>query len=125
MAICAPFARPLYVMLKPAGARCNLACTYCYYTEKTFLYGNEAGQQLSDELLEHFVREYIGSQTMQEILFTWHGGEPLLRPLSFYRKAVTLQQKYAHGRWVDNCIQTNGTLLNEEWCRFFKKTVGW
>lgn len=82
-------------MLKPIGARCNLACTYCYYTEKTFLYGDVAGQQLSDELLEHFVSEYIDSQTMREILFTWHGGEPLLRPLSFYRKAVDLQRKYA------------------------------
>lgn len=124
MATCTPFARPLYVMLKPIGARCNLACTYCYYTEKTFLYGDVAGQQLSDELLEHFVSEYIDSQTMREILFTWHGGEPLLRPLSFYRKAVDLQRKYARGRWIDNCIQTNGTLLNEEWCRFFKEN-GW
>ena len=99
-------------MLKPTGARCNLACTYCYYTEKTFLYGDEAGQQLSDELLEHFVSEYIGSQTMREILFTWHGGEHLLRPLSFYRQAVDLQRKYARGRWCDCCIQTHGQLLN-------------
>ena len=58
---------------------------------------------------------------MQEVLFTWHGGETLMRPISFYRKALALQQKYAKGRRVDNCIQTNGTLLNDEWCRFFKE----
>lgn len=112
-----PFSRPLYVMLKPCGAQCNLACDYCYYLEKGHLY--EGGrQQMSDELLEKFVKEYISSQTMREVLFTWHGGEPLLRPLSFYEKALRLQQKYGGGRPIDNCIQTNGTLLTEEWCRF-------
>lgn len=80
---------------------------------------------MSDELLEKFIKEYIQSQTTSQILFTWHGGEPLMRPLSFYRKALELQRKYAQGRIIDNCIQTNGTLLNEEWCRFFTRTAGW
>lgn len=124
MSIYAPFARPLYVMLKPVGAHCNLACTYCYYTEKEALYADTVPHLLSDELLDRFTREYIESQTQREVLFTWHGGEPLLRPLSFYRQAVALQQKYAHGRVVDNCIQTNGTLLTDDWCRFFKEQ-GW
>lgn len=117
----APFSRPLYVMLKPAGSLCNLACEYCYYLEKGKLYPDKPSRIMSDELLEHFIRQYIESQTQPEILFTWHGGETLMRPLSFYRKAVALQQRYARGRRIDNCIQTNGTLLTDEWCRFFKE----
>lgn len=113
-----PFARPLYVMVKPAGAHCNLACDYCYYLDKKKLYAKEPRQMMSDELLEHFIQEYIGAQTMDEVLFTWHGGEPLLRPLSFYKKAVALQRKYANGKTISNALQTNGTLLNEEWARF-------
>ena len=115
----APFAHPLYVMLKPAGALCNLACDYCYYLEKAKLYQESPRHVMSDELLEKFIEEYINSQTMQEVLFTWHGGETMMRPLSFYRKALDLQKKYAKGRQISNCLQTNGTLLTDEWCRFF------
>ena len=106
----APFARPLYVMTKPVGAVCNLACDYCYYLEKVNLYKNAASKYvMSDELLERFIKEYIQSQTMPQVLFTWHGGETLMRPLSFYKRAVELQKRYANGRTIDNCIQTNGT----------------
>lgn len=115
----APFARPLYIMTKPVGAICNLACDYCYYLEKSKLYQESPKHIMSDELLEKFIKEYIESQTMPQVLFTWHGGETLMRPLSFYQKAMELQRKYARGRTIDNCIQTNGTLLNDEWCRFF------
>jgi uncharacterized protein len=115
----APFARPLYIMTKPIGAICNLACDYCYYLEKSKLYQESPKHIMSDELLEKFIKEYIESQTMPQVLFTWHGGETLMRPLSFYQKAMELQRKYARGRTIDNCIQTNGTLLNDEWCRFF------
>lgn len=114
-----PFAKPLYVMLKPAGAHCNLACKYCYYLEKTKLYPTAQRHLMSDEMLEQFTREYIEAQTMSQVLFTWHGGEPLLRSIDFYRKALSLQQKYAGGRRIDNVIQTNGTLLTDEWCEFF------
>lgn len=114
-----PFAKPLYVMLKPAGAHCNLACKYCYYLEKTKLYPTAQRHLMSDEMLEQFTREYIEAQTMNQVLFTWHGGEPLLRSIDFYRKALSLQQKYAGGRRIDNVIQTNGTLLTDEWCEFF------
>ncbi|MGN0310919.1 MAG: anaerobic sulfatase-maturation protein [Bacteroides sp.] len=120
----APFARPLYVMAKPVGSVCNLACTYCYYLEKSHLYRQEepSGRfTMSDELLERFIREYIESQTMPQVLFTWHGGETLMRPLAFYKRVVELQQKYARGRTIDNAIQTNGTLLTDEWCRFFRE----
>lgn len=114
-----PFAKPLYVMLKPAGAHCNLACKYCYYLEKDKLYPTAQRHLMSDEMLEQFTREYIEAQTMNQVLFTWHGGEPLLRSIDFYRKALSLQQKYAGGRRIDNVIQTNGTLLTDEWCEFF------
>ena len=121
MNIAIPFGSPLYVMLKPVGSRCNLACRYCYYLEKGRLYPDKASQTLSEELLETFIRQYIEAQTMPQVLFTWHGGEPLLRPLSFYRKALALQQRYARGRQIDNCLQTNGTLLTDEWCEFLRE----
>lgn len=114
----APFGKPLYVMLKPVGAACNLRCRYCYFLEKKNLYGKEDGPLMTEGLLEAFTHEYIEAQTMPEVLFTWHGGEPLMRPLSFYRKALELQRKYAGGRKIDNVIQTNGTLLTDEWCEF-------
>lgn len=118
----APFAKPLYVMLKPIGAVCNLGCTYCYYLEKKELYPNKGNKTImSDDLLERFVSQYIEAQTMQPILFTWHGGEPLMRDISFYKKALELQRKYAKGKQISNTLQTNGTLLNDEWCEFFRE----
>ena len=78
----APFSHPMYVMTKAVGASCNMACKYCYYTEKKNLYRDDVHHVMSDELLELFTRQYIEAQTMNEILFTWHGGEPLLRPVS-------------------------------------------
>lgn len=121
MSTFAPFAKPLYVMLKPIGSCCNLNCDYCYYLEKANLYSQKKNHVMSEELLEKFIKEYIESQTMPQVMFTWHGGETLMRPLSFYKKAVELQKKYAGGRQIDNSIQTNGTLLNDDWCRFFKE----
>lgn len=108
-------------MTKPAGALCNLACKYCYYLEKSKLYTNNPRHVMSDELLERFTRDYIAMQTSPNVLFTWHGGETLMRPISFYKKALELQKKYAGGRNIDNSIQTNGTLITEEWARFFKE----
>lgn len=120
MAVGTPFARPAYVMAKPAGALCNLACKYCYYTEKSKLYPNNPRHVMSDELLERFTKEYIEMQTGPNVLFTWHGGETMMRPLSFYQRALELQRKYAGGRSVDNAFQTNGTLITPEWAKFFK-----
>ena len=117
----APFARPLYVMLKPVGSQCNLACRYCYYLEKHVLCQQPSDCVMSDTLLEEFVHQYIEAQTAPDILFTWHGGEPLLRPLSFYRRALELQRRYARGRHIDNCLQTNATLLTDEWCEFLSE----
>lgn len=117
----APFSLPVYVMTKPAGSLCNLACRYCYYTEKSKLYAGNPRHVMSDELLERFTREYIAMQPTAEVLFTWHGGETLMRPLAFYRKALELQRKYAAGRRIDNAIQTNGTLITDEWAEFFRE----
>jgi len=116
----APFARPLYVMLKPIGAACNLRCNYCYYLDKKELYPDDKRFVMSDEILERFIKDYLESQTMPQVLFTWHGGEALMRNISFYQKALELQRKYARGHQIDNSIQTNGTLLTDEWCKFFK-----
>ncbi len=117
-----PFSGPLYVMAKPAGALCNLACDYCYYLEKSDLYSdcNRDRHIMSDELLERYIKQYIQSQTSRDVMFTWHGGEALLRPISFYKKAIELQKIYGVGYNIDNSIQTNGILINDEWCKFFR-----
>ena len=123
----APFARPLYVMAKPAGSLCNLQCKYCYYTEKAQLYADVPKKErfnMSDRTLETFIRQYIEAQTQKQVLFIWHGGEPLMRPLGFYKRAMELQRRHAHGHIIDNCLQTNGTLLTDEWCDFFR-THNW
>lgn len=122
-----PFARPLYVMSKPAGSKCNLACKYCYYLEKEKLYHKSEVDSrfiMEDNTLERFIRMYLEAQTMPQVLFCWHGGEALMRPISFYRRVIELQQRYGRGMQIDNSIQTNGTLLTDEWCRFFHDN-GW
>ena len=121
MNVIAPFSHPMYVMAKAVGASCNLACKYCYYTEKAKLYQNDPRHIMSDELLERFTRQYIEAQTMNEILFTWHGGEPLMRPISFYEKAIRLQHQYGRGKTINNIFQTNGTLIDDKWAEFFKR----
>jgi len=116
-----PLSLPTYVMAKPNGSSCNLNCTYCYYLEKEKLYEHRKNFQMSDQTLEKFIESYIQAQPVPEVLFTWHGGEPLLRDISFYRKALAFQKRYDRGRIIDNTLQTNGTLLTDEWCRFFKE----
>lgn len=111
-------------MAKPVGSSCNMACEYCYYLEKSDLYDTTSRQAMSEETLELYIRQYIGSQTADSVQFVWHGGEPVVRGLDFYRRAVELQKKYAGGRHIENCLQTNGTLLTEEWCRFLRDN-GW
>ena len=113
----------MYIMLKPAGSLCNLRCKYCYYFEKNQLYQQDKNHVITDALLEKFIKDYIESQVSPEVLFTWHGGETLMRPIAFYEKALELQKFYGRGRHIENCIQTNGTLITEEWCKFFKKNA--
>ena len=114
------YGRAMFLMAKPVGAMCNLRCNYCYYLEKRGLYEGSA-QVMSDETLERFIKEYIAAQTTPEALFIWHGGEPLLRSIAFYERVMELQERYAEGKHIDNCIQTNGTLINEAWCEFFRE----
>ena len=118
-----PLTLPTYVMTKPAGAQCNLNCAYCYYLEKEKLYLNRKKHFMSDDVLEKFIESYIQAQPVKEVLFTWHGGETLLRDISFYRKVLQLQKKYGRGREITNTLQTNGTLLNDTWCRFSRTTT--
>jgi len=111
---------PFHVMTKPAGAACNLACEYCYYLEKSLLYPKPGASRMDDETLERYVRGYIDSQDTPEIQFAWQGGEPTLLGLDFFRRAVALQEKYRGSKTITNSLQTNGTLLDEEWAEFFR-----
>jgi len=105
-------------MLKPAGSACNLDCHYCYYLDKAVQYGGREAV-MSDELLELYIRQYIEANEVDTVTFCWHGGEPLLLGLGFYRRAMALQQKYADGKKIDNTLQTNGMLIDEAWCDLF------
>lgn len=107
------------VMLKPAGAACNLNCTYCYYLEKNKLYPGKKNFRMTEELLEEFTRQYIEANEVPVVNFTWQGGEPTLMGLDFFRNALALQKKYSGGKKIENSFQTNGTRLNDEWCKFF------
>ena len=105
-------------MLKPAGSACNLDCHYCYYLDKAVQYGGRQAV-MSDELLELYVKQYIEANEVPTVQFCWHGGEPLLLGVDFYRKAMDFQQKYADGKKIENILQTNGTLVDEAWCDLF------
>lgn len=110
--------REFQVFFKPIGPRCNLNCSYCYYLEKSELF-QDGVSVMNDHLLELCIRQQIDATTEQVITFSWHGGEPLLAGLDFYRKAAAFQKKYCPpGKKILNGIQTNGTLLSDEWCRF-------
>ena len=112
--------RAFNIMMKPAGSLCNLDCAYCYYLDKAEIYGGRK-PRMSLEMLETVVRDYIAANDVPEVQFVWHGGEPLVLGLDFYRRAVELQQQYAGGKTVHNSLQTNGTLITREWARFFKE----
>lgn len=108
------------VMLKPAGPACNLNCNYCYYLEKSNLFGGSGNTKMSYDLLEEFTKQFIEAHEVPVVMFTWQGGEPTLMALDFYKKAVELQKKYSGGKKIENAFQTNGTMLNDDWCHFFK-----
>lgn len=115
----APVPRPAFhVMTKPIGPLCNLDCKYCFYLEKEKLFPSNENFKMTDAVLESYVRQYIESQSVPEVNFAWQGGEPTLMGVGFFRKAVALQQKYANGKRISNAFQTNGTLLDDEWCEF-------
>lgn len=106
-------------MAKVVGALCNLQCEYCYYTEKTKLLA-QTQRLMSDDVLEAYVGENLRIHGRDAVVeFAWHGGEPLLAGIGFFRKAMDLERKYGKGRKIVNTLQTNATLLNDEWCEFF------
>ena len=107
------------LMMKPAGSLCNLDCHYCYYLDKAEIYGGHE-PKMSYEMLETTIREYIKANDVEEVTFNWHGGEPLVLGLDFYKKAVELERKYADGKNIFNTLQTNGTLINYDTAEFFR-----
>ncbi|GBU09986.1 AslA-specific sulfatase-maturating enzyme [Gammaproteobacteria bacterium] len=110
---------PFHVLLKPVGTSCNLACQYCYYPQPE----KHKPVTINLDLLENFTRDYIQSQPVyaKEINFVWQGGEPLIAGIAFYEAAILFQKKYApQGIAISNSLQTNASLLNDEWCNFLK-----
>ena len=107
-------------MIKPVGSLCNLDCEYCYYLGKADLYGGRQ-PKMSDELLERYISQYIEAVQVPTVTFCWHGGEPLLAGIDFYEKAVALQNRYRGNKQIENSLQTNGLLVNPDWCSFFRE----
>ena len=108
------------MMFKPVGSKCNLACDYCYYLDKVKLYGTQPVMSLN--LLEKVIEDYIAVNDNEQIVFDWHGGEPLILGLDYFKKIVELQEKYKGNKCVYNTIQTNGTLLDDDFACFFKES---
>lgn len=106
-------------MVKPVGSLCNMRCKYCYYLDKAALYGG-VEPKMDDKLLESYIKANIEGNNSPVLNFAWHGGEPLLAGKEFFKKAVALQRKYANGKTVENSIQTNGLLIDDEWCSIFR-----
>lgn len=112
-------AGPFVVMAKPVGPACNLECSYCYYLDTATLFPTRDRFRMSDEILENYIHQYMTASPGPEVLFVWHGGEPTLAGLDFYRRVVELQQKYLPGgKTFRNNLQTNGILLDNDWCSF-------
>jgi uncharacterized protein len=110
-----------HVLGKPSGATCNLDCTYCFFLSKEKLYPNSRFR-MTDELLETYIRQMIESQRAPEVTIAWQGGEPTLMGLDFYRRSIEYEQKYARpGTTIQHTMQTNGILLNDVWCEFFRE----
>lgn len=113
-----PARAPFHVMTKPVGSKCNLDCTYCFYLEKERLYPSTVSFRMAPDVLEAFVRDYIAAQPGPVVSFAWQGGEPTVAGVEYFRTVVALQQRYAGGKTIENALQTNGTLLDDEWCEF-------
>jgi uncharacterized protein len=107
-----------HIMTKSMGPICNLDCKYCFYLEKEKLYPETRGWAMAPDILERYVRQYIEAQPFDEVHFAWQGGEPTLLGVEFFRQIVALQQKYTGGKTIHNALQTNGTVIDDEWARF-------
>lgn len=112
--------REFQIMVKPIGAICNLDCSYCYYLKKEDLYPKGESFRMSDSVLENYIAQHIEAAPKPLVSFSWHGGEPTILGLDYFQKIVALQHKHQRpGQRIVNGVQTNGTLIDEEWCRFF------
>ena len=111
----------IHVVVKPIGPLCNLNCEYCFYLEKQALFGANEKYRMSDEVLTAFITNYIKSQPTPVVEFVWQGGEPTLLGIDFFKRVVKLQKPFLHIKKITNSLQTNGTLLTDEWCAFLKK----
>jgi uncharacterized protein len=111
-----------HAMAKPIGSTCNIDCTYCYYLHKEHLLNQHRGRHMETSMLERYIRQYIEAQNGAEVIFSWQGGEPTMLGIEFFRDIVAIQKRYAQNdRRISNDLQTNGTLLNDEWCAFLKE----
>lgn len=111
-----------HVMAKPSSSKCNIDCTYCFYLEKEKLYPDNSDRwQMNQDTLERYIIQQIDAQKTDDVIFAWQGGEPTLLGLDFFKRAVELQYKHGLGKKIQNTLQTNGILLNEQWCHFFNK----
>jgi len=111
-----------HLMAKPIGPVCNLRCEYCFYLEKETFYPDGEQYRMSDKVLEAYIRQVAEAHAdIPELLFAWQGGEPTLLGIEFFEKALELQKRYAGGKPVRNTLQTNGTMIDDKWCRFLKK----
>lgn len=108
-----------HALTKPIGPICNLACSYCFYLEKTHLYKGTGNFRMSSETLDAYIRDYIAAQPGSEVHFAWQGGEPTLLGVDFFREVVAFQERHSGGRTIKNAFQTNGVLLDAEWAEFF------
>jgi uncharacterized protein len=111
----------LHVVAKPIGPMCNLDCEYCFYLEKQALFGTGEKYRMSDKILSSFITNYITSQPTPIVEFVWQGGEPTLLGIDFFKRVIELQRPFARQKTITNSLQTNGTLLTDEWCDFLKK----
>jgi uncharacterized protein len=111
----------IHVVAKPVGPACNLNCDYCFYLEKQALFSSGEQLRMPDKVLSAFITNYISSQPTPVVDFVWQGGEPTLIGIDFFRRVIDLQRPFVEQKTINNALQTNGTLLTEEWCRFLKE----
>ena len=111
----------LHIVAKPVGPLCNLDCAYCFYLEKQALFDTEENSRMSEEILTAFIHKYVEAQPTPVVEFVWQGGEPTLLGVEFFQRVVELQHPFAGRKIIRNSLQTNGTLLTDEWCRFLKR----
>ena len=111
----------IHVVAKPIGPVCNLNCEYCFYLEKKALFAPNEQYRMSDDVLSTFIANYVTSQPTPIVEFVWQGGEPTLLGIDFFKKVIKLQKHFAGTKTITNSLQTNGTLLNDEWCSFLKQ----